>query len=66
MSPIIVFVVALLALAIGAAAGYFFHRYQAEQLRKNQQERADNILKGANEQARLIESQSRENATKII
>lgn len=56
----------ILALAVGAAAGYFFHRYQAEQRRKNQQERADNILKGANEQARLIESQSRENATKII
>ena len=56
----------ILVLAIGAAAGYFFHRYQAEQRRKNQQERADNILKGANEQARLIESQSRENATKII
>jgi len=56
----------ILALVVGAAAGYFFHRYQVEQLRKNQQERADNILKGANEQARLIESQSRENATKIV
>ena len=66
MSPIIVFVVALLALAAGAAAGYFFQRYQAEQRKKNQLDRADNILKGANEQARLIESQSRENATKII
>ena len=27
---------------------------------------ADNILKGASEQARLIESQARDNATKII
>jgi len=67
MSPIIVTViVAILALAAGGAAGYFFQRYQAEQRKKNQLERADNILKGANEQARLIESQSRENATKII
>jgi len=66
MSPIIVFVIALLALIAGGAAGYFFHRYQAEQKAKNQRERADNILKVANEQARLIESQSRENATKII
>jgi ribonuclease Y len=66
MSPTIVFVIAILALIAGGAAGYFFHRYQVEQNRKNQLERADNILKGANEQARLIESQSRENATKII
>ena len=66
MSPIIVFVITLLALIAGGVAGYFFQRYQAEQKAKNQRERADNILKVANEQARLIESQSRENATKII
>ena len=66
MNPIIVTIVALLALVAGGVAGYFFHRYQEEQRKKNQQDRADNILKGANEQARLIESQSRENATKII
>jgi ribonuclease Y len=65
MNPIVI-LIDVLALIIGAAAGYFFHRYQAEQIRRNKQERADNILKVANEQARLIESQSRENATKII
>ena len=59
-------IVTILALAVGAAAGYYFQRYQAEQRKKNQQERADNILKGANEQARLIESQARESATTII
>ena len=48
------------------AAGYFFHRYQADIARKNQQDKADNILKGASEQARLIESQARENAVKIV
>jgi ribonucrease Y len=53
-------------LGVGAALGYFFHRYQADIARKNQQERADNILKGASEQARLIESQARENAVKIV
>ena len=56
----------LLALVIGVAAGYFFHRYQAEQTRKNQQEKSENILKGASEQARLIEAQARENAVKIV
>jgi ribonuclease Y len=36
-----------------------------EQHEKGQQNKADAILKGANEQARLIESQARENALKI-
>jgi len=66
MSPITGTIVVLLALVAGAAAGYFFQRYQTEQRIKNQQDRADNILKGASEQARLIESQARESATKII
>jgi ribonucrease Y len=59
-------VIGLFGLIVGAAAGYFFHRYQADVRRKNQQEKADNILKGASEQARLIESQARENAVKIV
>src|SRR5215211_4207969 len=59
-------VIGIFGLLVGAAAGYFFHRYQAEILRRNQLEKADNILKGASEQARLIESQARENAVKIV
>jgi ribonuclease Y len=65
MNPIDL-VIGLIFLIVGAAAGYFFHRYQAEILRRNQHEKADNILKGASEQARLIESQARENAVKIV
>src|SRR5215216_1808482 len=65
MNPI-AWIIAILFLIVGAVAGYFFHRYQAEILRRNQQEKADNILKGASEQARLIESQARENAVKIV
>ena len=65
MNPITI-VVGILALVVGVVAGYFFHRYQVEQRIKNQQDKADNILKGASEQARLIESQARDNATKII
>ena len=56
----------LLALAVGIATGYLFHRYQNDRTLKNQQDKADNILKIANEQARLIESQARESATKIV
>src|SRR5512145_2358178 len=59
-------IIAVVFLLLGAALGYFFHRYQADIARKNQQEKADNILKGASEQARLIESQARENAVKIV
>ncbi len=65
MNPINL-IVDVLVLVVGVVAGYFFHRYQVEQQTKNQQDKADTILKGANEQARLIESQARESATKVI
>ncbi|MCA2001536.1 MAG: Rnase Y domain-containing protein, partial [Chloroflexi bacterium] len=65
MNPIILFI-DLLALTVGVVAGYLFHRYQSEKAAKARQEKADDILKIANEQARLIESGSRENATKIV
>src|SRR5512133_2702241 len=56
----------ILMLAAGLATGYIFHRYQSDIALKNQQDKAENILKGASEQARLIESQARENAVKIV
>ena len=59
-------IIGVIFLIAGVATGYIFHRYQAETARKNQQDKADNILRGASEQARLIESQARENAVKII
>lgn len=65
MNPILIFV-DVIVLFVGVIAGYFLHRYQTEQKVKQQQDKADTILKGANEQARLIESQARENAVKII
>ena len=65
MSPINL-LIDVLALIIGVAAGYFFHRYQAERDAKARQDKADDTLKAANAQARLIESSSRENATKIV
>jgi ribonuclease Y len=53
-------------LVAGVLVGYFLHRYQAEKALQDQHQKADSILKGASEQARLIESQARENAVKII
>jgi ribonuclease Y len=58
--------IGIVFLLMGVVVGYFFHRYQAERALQNQQQKADSILKGANEQARLIEAQARENAVKII
>ncbi|HET7143233.1 MAG TPA: Rnase Y domain-containing protein, partial [Anaerolineales bacterium] len=55
----------VLALVVGVVAGYLFHRYQADRAAKAKQEKADDILKAANSQARLIESGARENAAKI-
>ncbi len=65
MNPISI-IIDLLVLVVGVAAGYFFQRYQQDRALKNQQDKAENILKVASEQARLIESQARESATKIV
>ena len=47
MNPIISIVISLVLLIAGLAIGYFFHRYQADIALKNQQDKAENILKGA-------------------
>jgi ribonuclease Y len=66
MNPIIIILIDVLALLIGAAAGYFFHRYQMDRAAKARQERADDILKAAQTQANLIVKGAQDNATKII
>src|SRR5512140_138149 len=65
MSAISIIIV-LLALVLGFVAGYLFNRYQRERLLKGQQDKADSILRIANEQARLIERQARDSAAKIV
>jgi ribonuclease Y len=61
-----IWVIPLLALAAGILVGYVYQRYQTERAVRAQQDRADSILKIASEQARLIDSQARDGATKII
>jgi ribonuclease Y len=56
----------VLVLIVGVTAGYLYRRYQQDRALKNQQDTADNILRVANEQARLIETQARDVATKIV
>jgi ribonuclease Y len=66
MNPIIIILIDILALIVGAVAGYFVHRYQVERAAKARQERADDILKAAQTQANMIVKGAQDNATKII
>ena len=66
MNPLITILIGVLAGLVGFAAGYYYYRYQTEKALRDQQEKTANILKGANEQARLIEAQARENAVKVV
>lgn len=66
MNPIIIILIDVLALLIGAVAGYFFHRYQVDRAAKARQERADDIVKAAQTQANMIVKGAQDNATKII
>ena len=51
---------------MGLVIGYFISRYLSERVLQKEKEKADSILKGANEQARLIEIQARDNALKVV
>ncbi|OQY35906.1 MAG: ribonuclease Y [Anaerolineaceae bacterium 4572_5.1] len=65
MNSIVPILSAGLALLLGVVVGYMVNRYQTERKRQQEQDTADDILKGANEQARLIEIQARDNALKV-
>ncbi len=64
-SPFII-MIGFLILLFGSVLGYLFQRYLGDKAIKNQQQKAESILNGANEQARLIETQARENAANIV
>jgi ribonuclease Y len=58
--------IAILSALLGLGFGYLLSRYQNERNLQRQKEKADAILQGANEQARLIEIQARDNALKAV
>jgi ribonuclease Y len=60
------FLITGFALLMGLVIGYFISRYLSERVLQKEKEKADSILKGANEQARLIEIQARDNALKVV
>ncbi|NQU29141.1 MAG: ribonuclease Y [Anaerolineae bacterium] len=59
------FITAGLALLLGVVIGFIVNRYLSERERQQEQNTANDILKGATEQARLIEIQARDNALKV-
>jgi ribonuclease Y len=61
----IAFVVAVLTLLVGLAAGYYISRAQADKVRRDQGDKADKIVASAREQAKTIELQARDAALKI-
>ncbi|HNZ00214.1 MAG TPA: ribonuclease Y [Anaerolineaceae bacterium] len=63
---IFIVVVLVVAAAITAVVTYFLTRSLAEKFRKEQQERADNIVTVANERAKAIELEGRDKALKVL
>ena len=62
MNPILIPIIALL---VGGAIGYAVNHYVNKQQMQRHQTTAEDIIKGATEQARLIEIQARDDALKI-
>ncbi|MBT3314317.1 MAG: ribonuclease Y [Anaerolineae bacterium] len=65
MKPLNPLLIGIIALLIGIAIGFMINRYLNAQELKRQKMTADNIIKGATEQGRLIEIQARDSALKI-
>lgn len=56
---------AIIALALGAAAGYYFHRRQAQIKARELQSQADNVLQRAETEAREIQLKAKDEALKL-
>jgi ribonuclease Y len=58
-------ITAIIALALGGAAGYYYHRRQAEAKARELQSQADNVLQRAEREAREIQLKAKDEALKI-
>ena len=65
MENIAYIVIAIVALLVGLAIGYFISRSQVGKFQRQQQEKADRLLLEAKEHAKTVELQARDNALKI-
>ncbi len=66
MNGPIFFVLEVLTLAAGFAAGYFFNRYHVEKKRREEQAKAQGIIQEATSKASKIELEARAKALKIV
>ncbi|MCS6995199.1 MAG: ribonuclease Y [Anaerolineales bacterium] len=66
MNGPIIFILEILTLIAGFAAGYFFNRYQVEKRRREEQAKAQGIIQEATDKANKIELEARAKALKIV
>ncbi len=66
MSPILFYVIAVIALIVGVAVGYAFNRYQAGRKQQEQQAKAQSIIQEATDKANKTELEARDRALKTI
>ncbi len=65
MNPIFDVIIAVLALAIGAAAGYFFRNNQVKTERREEESKAQGVIQVATDKANKIELEARDRALKV-
>ncbi len=65
MDPVITIVIALVALAAGAAAGYYYKQYQIRKKVEDLREQADGVLEQAEKKAKEIEIKAKDQALQI-
>ncbi|MGC1376973.1 MAG: ribonuclease Y [Anaerolineales bacterium] len=65
MNPILDVIIAIVALALGAAAGYFYRNNQVKAERREEQSKAQGIVQIASDKANKIELEARDRALKI-
>ncbi len=66
MDGLIIFVLEVLTLGAGFAAGYFLNRYRVEKQRREEQAKAQGIIQEAIDKANKIELDARAKALKIV
>ncbi len=62
----VLIIIGVIALVVGAAAGYFYYKSQVEAKQKDTQQKAEIILQKAKESAKTVELQAKDDALKVL
>ncbi len=65
-SIVTIIIIGVIALVIGAAAGFFYYKSQVEAKQKDTHQKAEIILQKAKENAKTVELQAKDDALKIL